>query len=433
MQYLFTLTFIFFSFLTTVAQSITYQALSDMPEKVSNNAVCSATVAGTPYLFSFSGIDSTKSCDGDHLRSFRYNVETDEWETIAPLPDDLGGKIAAGASTVKNKIYIIGGYHLASNCGETSSGKVHIYDPETNTYLPDGATIPKAIDDQVQAVWRDSLIYVITGWSNTNNVVDVQIYDPTNDNWTIGTSIPNNSQWRVFGASGAIIGDTIYFAGGAGNWSGSNFPPTLTFRKGYINPENPSEITWEGELAPKSRGYRMAASTFDDKVIWLGGSDVTYNFDGIAYNGSGGVSPLDRISFYDPGNGAIEQLFGFIPAQMDFRGVGKISENQFILAGGMIENQEVTNKTWLITIDNLTTVSEESSKEVGLFPNPVRDQLYIDVEANVYLEILDFQGKTWQTSTNQKVINVEQLPSGVYILSMHFKDGKTAVERFLKH
>ena len=40
--------------------------------------------------------------------------------------------------------------------------------------MPDGADIPKAIDDQVQAVWQDSLIYVITGWSNTTNVVDVQ-------------------------------------------------------------------------------------------------------------------------------------------------------------------------------------------------------------------------------------------------------------------
>ena len=64
-----------------------------MPERVSNNAVTVATVNGVPYVYSFSGIDSTKSCDGDHLRSFRYNTESNEWERIADLPDGLRGKI----------------------------------------------------------------------------------------------------------------------------------------------------------------------------------------------------------------------------------------------------------------------------------------------------------------------------------------------------
>lgn len=406
------------------AQTIQWEELSTLPEPVSNNALATATVSGVPYVYSFSGIDSTKSCDGDHLRSFRYNTQTDVWETIADLPDALGGKIAAGASTVKNKIYIIGGYHLAANCSETSSQKVHIYDPATNSYEEDGAPLLKAIDDQVQAVWRDSLIYVISGWSNTANVSDVQIYNPGTDEWMAGTSVPATANWRVFGASGTIIGDTIYFAGGAGNWNGSNFPPTLYFRKGVINPEDPSEIEWEDELSPMSRGYRMGATDYEGKAIWLGGSNVTYNFDGIAYNGTGGVAALDRLSFYDPEIGEIEQLTGFIPAIMDLRGVAKISENEFILAGGMMGEQEVSNRAIKVRIDQLTNVEEVAEEERGLFfPNPAREEIIYKGEKDIVVECFDALGRlVWQQELVPGMrISTTELNQGIYFL--HYKEG----------
>jgi N-acetylneuraminic acid mutarotase len=212
----FTAVVIFFlNGINTSAQVIQWEYLVNMPEAVSNNAVASATVDDTTYIYSFAGIDTSRDWFGIHLKGFRYNVQSQVWDTIAPLPDPNGGKIAAGASNVKGKIYIIGGYHVASNYSEISSAKVHIYDPTTNSYLPDGADIPVAIDDQVQAVWRDSLIYVITGWSNSNNVNNVQIYNPSTDTWTTGTPVPNNSQYKVFGGSGTIVGDSIYYIGGA--------------------------------------------------------------------------------------------------------------------------------------------------------------------------------------------------------------------------
>lgn len=432
----FLLPFLFLSFsLTVYTQSIQWEELAPMPERVSNNALCTATVNGIPYVYSFSGIDSTKDCDGDHLRSFRYNTATDEWEIIAPLPDALGGKIAAGASTVKNKIYIVGGYHLASNCNEISSQKIHIYDPETNSYEADGAPLLRAIDDQIQAVWRDSLIYVISGWSNNGNVVDVQLYNPTENEWKAGTFVPNNSNWRVFGASGTIIGDTIYIAGGAGNWNGSTFPATQFFRKGIINPDTPTEITWEGESESLARGYRMGAASVDGNAIWIGGSDETYNFDGIAYNGSGGVGALDRITFFDPVTGQLDQLFGYIPTIMDLRGVAKISPTEFIIAGGMEANQEVTNKAFKITIDQLTTVDEIAAEQIQFYPNPVRDNLYYDGEEEVLVELYNSGGKQLKTLVlkSGSTFNLQNLPSGIYYLKCRDRSGKFAVQKVVKH
>ena len=410
-----------FSGLILSAQDIVWETLAPMPERVTNNAVTGATVNGVPYVYSFSGLDSTKSCLGDHLRSFRYNTVTNEWETIAPLPDPIGGKIAAGASTVKNKIYIIGGYHLEANgnvCNEISSSVVHIYDPETNSYLPDGATLIKAIDDQVQAVWRDSLIYVISGWSNTSNVRDVQIYNPTDDQWMNGTTLPSIPNWRVFGASGIIIQDTIYYIGGAGNWNGSNFPPTLYFRKGYINPENPSEISWTNNLDPTSKGYRMGAAEFEGKGLWIGGADISYNFDGIAYNGSGGVPPLDRITIYDPDINDLQQISGFIPAVMDLRGMAKISDNEFIIAGGMLEDQQVSDQTYLIRIDALTGIEEAKETSLRLFPNPVKDQLHIIGEGPSDVELLDIYGRLVlnREISGNTTIDLSHIAPGIYYL-----------------
>ncbi|MEO0877203.1 MAG: hypothetical protein AAFY48_21610, partial [Bacteroidota bacterium] len=211
------------------AQSITWEYLAPMPEKVTNNAVTSVTIGDETYLYSFAGIDTTLDCNGDHLRSYRYTLSTNSWDTIPDLPDPNGGKIAASANVIDDKIYIVGGYHLAPNCSETSSNRIHIFDPLTNAYLDDGRNLSVPIDDQVQVVWRDSLLYVVTGWSNTTNVSNVQLYNPNFDLWQQATPVGTGANWRVFGASGVIVGDTIYYAGGARPNFG--FPASSFFRK----------------------------------------------------------------------------------------------------------------------------------------------------------------------------------------------------------
>ncbi|KAA3632876.1 MAG: T9SS C-terminal target domain-containing protein [Bacteroidetes bacterium] len=415
---------------SSCAQAVSWEEMAPMPEVVSNNAVTQATVGGTPFVFSFAGIDASKDWDGIHLRSYRYDVENDLWEAIYPLPDPNGGKIAAGASTVKNKIYIIGGYHVASNYSEISSDKVHIYDPETDAYLPDGAPVPTPIDDQVQAVWRDSLIYVITGWSNTTNVSDVQIYNPATDTWLQGTPVFENSNWKVFGGSGTIIGDTIYYSGGAK--SVGNFPASAFFRKGYINPDNPAEITWEGSIDNGAIGYRMAASDFEGKPVWFGGSDVTYNFDGIAYNGSGGVPPNERISYYDPETGILAPLVQYFVPVMDLRGIGKIASGEYIIAGGMKENQTVTNRTLKVTINEINAVESISFPVVTISPNPASDFISIEKQGEFAVEISDLTGKiVLERKAVGNKINISNLPDGEYVLSIVEKGRTMAVGKFV--
>lgn len=420
--------FIVFCLLQTAVfgQNFSWSELKNMPEAVSNNAVTAAVVEGAPYVYSFGGIDSTKLYSGIHLRSYRLNVPGNMWESIQPLPDTLG-KIAMAAGTVKNKIYITGGYYVLSNGTELSSNKVHVFDPAANSYLPDAAPLPVPVDDHVQAVWRDSLIYVISGWSNNNNVSNVQIYNPATNEWAIGTPVPNNTNYKVFGASGVIIGDTIYYAGGAK--FGFAFPLVGFFRKGVINPSNPYQITWLGNENPIATGYRMAAGSYENNAFWVGGSLVSYNYNGIAYNGSGGVPPLDRMLTYTSDNGTLTADFGVLPPVMDLRGLAKIAPNRFIIAGGMTGNQKVNNKTILLTDESYTNLhTAANNQQLTFYPNPANKLLVFESCLPVTVCLYNAEGNcVWnQQVYNRHEADVSALPAGLYTVSVHNGATKSA-------
>jgi hypothetical protein len=406
-----------------------------MPMRVSNNAVTAATINGVVYVYSFGGIDSTKTAAGISRRAFRYAVAQDSWDTIAPLPDTLG-KIASAASTVKNKVYIIGGYHVMSNGSEVSSNRVHIYDPQTNAYAPDGQNIPTRIDDQVQCVWRDSLIFVVTGWSNTTNLPLVQIYNPSTDTWASGTSTPNTVVYKAFGAAGTIVGDTLYYYGGAS--TGGNFPAQSHLRKGYINPSNPLLISWSNAtIFAGIPGYRMAATSDSmGNVHFLGGSRVSYNYDGIAYNGSGGVNPSNNQLSYAPIGGTwMRDNTQVLP--MDLRGIADESPTRKFLVGGMENGQWVSNKTIELNFSNSVDIDDGlAATSLKLYPNPSDGRLRVRVMVDDWtsIDVVDALGKTVARQNHVSFagdpadgatldFDLTALPSGAYCLRMYAGQG----------
>jgi Secretion system C-terminal sorting domain/Kelch motif len=425
----------FFLFIAFNAKSQSFwQDLTPLPVSVTNNAVTAAKVGNKPYVYSFAGMDSTKIWSGIHLDAWRLNVENETWSALPPVPDAAGGKIAASASTVKNKIYVIGGYHVAANGAEVSSNKVHRFDPESNTWLSDGTNIPVPIDDQVQAVWRDSLIYVVTGWSNTSNTPNVQIYNPSANTWAVGTPVPNTNNFKAFGASGVIVGDTIYYCGGAK--TGTNFPAASILRKGAINPLNPTQINWTFTNTAPAQGYRMGAASMTGSPIWIGGSAITYNYDGIAYNGSGPVAPLDRILVYDKYNSnfLLFEFLGNIPKIMDLRGAAQISPNGVIIVGGMTENQLVSNRVGVINFAFFAKTEEKEDLVGYTYPNPTKDVLKFTIPSVVAVRVFNGSGKLCfeKKAENIEQISIGNLSNGVYSIEATTKNGKTFLDKIIK-
>ena len=332
---------------SSFSQEWMIEEMTPMPEDITNNAVAAGFIDESPFVFTFGGLDRTKKYSGIHLRSYRYNVSGDKWEQIPSLPDSLG-KLAASASRVGNIIYIMGGYHVFKDGHELSSNKVHRYDINKNKYLEDGTPIPLQIDDQVQAVWKDSLIYLITGWSDTENQPNVQIYNPALNSWAIGDPVPDNHQYKSFGASGVIIGDTIYYFGGAAYQK--FYPAQNQLRIGAINPSNPTEIKWSIKILDDDlKGYRTVATSANGVAYWIGGSQITYNYNGIAYDGSGGVNPSGHAIYYHPGSGDWKVQHD-LNVPMDLRNLAEINSTVKYIIGGMKQGQKVSNKILKLTL-----------------------------------------------------------------------------------
>ncbi len=424
--------FVFLLFTTTInAQNWVPTSIANMPEAISNNAVCEAKVNGVDYMYSFGGIDTTKSFQGINLNAFKYNVSTNSWSTISELPDTLG-KIAAAASYVKGKIYIIGGYHVFNGGSEVSSSKVHVFDPVTDLYLPDGQDIPTPIDDQAQAVWRDSLIYVITGWSNTGNVSDVQVYDPTQDNWQSATAVPSTNAYRAFGAQAVIVGDVIYYYGGAR--MGGSFPAQSILRIGQIDPNNPTSITWQPTLDNANHPlYRMIGlANPDGNITFLGGSGISYNYDGLAYTNNQGVPTANKQVVFNPDlqvfSNNISQVY-----PMDLRGYANVNESTKYICGGMEANQTVTNKAYKLSFTQALSQSDYA-KEFGVrvYPNPAIDFLNVHFDrlpqSEIKVDVLNIQGQQFYSqylTKNDNRFSLKGYSSGHYFIVFSVDGEKT--------
>ena len=398
--------------------NITVTELPSMPMATSNNAVCATPTS----IFSFGGIDISRHSEGIHLHSFRYNAGSNSWETLPDMPDTLG-KVAAAASYVNGRIYVIGGYHVAPNGNEYTSNKVHRYSLQWGDWTTDGAPIPTPVDDHVQVVWRDSLIFCITGWSGDGpsgtNVPDVQIYNPEANSWTAANPVPNTNDYKVFGAAGTIIGDTIYYFGGAR--LGFNFPASNSFVKGAINPNDPTDITWERTVpTPSVFGYRMAATRRYGKAYWFGGSAITYNYNGLAYSNNAPVPPANIMLSYDPATGLWDTSTVALP--MDLRGIGEPGLNVRYIAGGMLDGPEVTDKAWEIFMSDPNPVEELATENaLRVFPVPASEALNVSLPGEK-LELVRLYNTTGQLVTelaasgSQLRLPVQNLAPGPYIV-----------------
>ncbi len=175
-----------------------WSEVTPLPMPVANNATASLLLPMGPVLFSFLGLDTTKAFSGITQRAFAYEVDADRWRELSPVPGPEG-RLAATAVGFGGRILLFGGYTVDAEGGEVSAPDLDIFDPQTDAWL-EGEPFPLPVDDAVSGVWRDSLVFVVSGWSQRDNVDAVQIYDPADDRWGAATPIPGPP---VFGHAGA--------------------------------------------------------------------------------------------------------------------------------------------------------------------------------------------------------------------------------------
>jgi len=204
----------------------TWETKAPMPR--TNWALTANVVDGKIYLIG--GVSSA---------NFAYDPLTDSWTTKASIPNPEGSYGCASV-VVDDKIYLIGAF------SDESFTLNQIYDPETDSWSfgsPTPSNVLYAAAGATTGLMAPKRIYVfgltlLIGGGSVPPFAN-QVYDPENDGWTVGTSMPTS---RInFGV--AVVNDTIYAVGGDTHYMlGQIYPSAINEQYtpvGYI-PEFPS-------------------------------------------------------------------------------------------------------------------------------------------------------------------------------------------------
>ena len=179
-----------------------------------------------------------------------YDPTTNTWEVKEPLPTPRHNP---ATNMVNGKIYVIGGHSIETH---SSLNVVEVYDPETDTWATKTPP-PLEVWGSTSAV-VDNKIFVLG-----EEVIDpvqyrvgyrVQVYDPTNDSWTIRSIAPSIPFSTAVATTGLNALKRIYF-----------------FDETSNDVYDPSNDSWSvGSPAPTHRPLADAVA-IDDLIYVVGG------------------------------------------------------------------------------------------------------------------------------------------------------------------
>jgi len=203
-------------------------------------------------IYAIGGVIATYSGGGGPDGSMGYSVvtglnevydpATGTWESKAPMPTARGGM---QANVVDGKIYLIGGFTRGG-----TSNVTEVYDPASDSWTT-MAPMPNFQEEAASAV-IDSKIFIISD--------KVQIFNPKDNQWTLGTSPPTPVyQGAVAATTGSMAPKRIYVIDGGSNLTQIYDPYTDTWAIGASMP-----------------AYRkgVAVAVLNDKLYAIGGDST---------------------------------------------------------------------------------------------------------------------------------------------------------------
>ena len=314
-----------------------------LPHPQTNMAVALGDGPQGPTLYGFNGLGSAKDWTSVNHHAFACPIKARLCHQLPDVPV-AEGRLASVAVRLGQKIYLFGGYSVAADGSEVSTRDVLMFDPQTGQWLL-RAPMPVPVDDAVVLAYQDRYIYLVSGWHDKGNVKRVQLYDAKTNRWSRATDFPGIP---VFGHGGGIVGNRFIIADGVaviGHKNGRRqFGIVSDVWQGIIDEQDPTIIAWRSLPAhPGPALYRpgVMGDAIREQIIFAGGTDNPYNFDGIGYDGVPS-HPVGGVFAYDLATEGWV-TFDLLPlGVMDHRGLLKHDEDYFLM-GGMDDRLQVSD------------------------------------------------------------------------------------------
>lgn len=322
----------------------------ELPEPRANNPV--ARLAGEGGVVWFTGLGLTGDKTRADLRAdgWWFREGDDSWRPVSPLPafEGLAGRLGSHAVVLAGELYVIGGYTVAEDHGERSTpGVYRLATGATRRWrLATRMLVP--VDDAVALAHRARALVLISGWSDTGNVNLVQRWTPDDNRWVQAEPWPGAP---VFGHAGGLIGDLLVVCGGATieypDPGPRRFVASEQCWRGEFRADDPRRLDWT-PLPPMPGGPRYRAGALGlhafgaDRVVFAGGADRPYNYDGQGYDGVPAAA-LDTVVSFNL-DAERWECHGRMPApRMDLRGLIRAGE-KLVVIGGMDAARRVTGE-----------------------------------------------------------------------------------------
>lgn len=325
-------------------------ALPPLPEPRANNPLARLQTDAGALWFTGLGIGSGKTWRDIEADGWILRGDDAQWRPVPGVPPfgGLAGRLGSHAVTVAGAIHVIGGYTVAADGSERSTPGIWRLEIEPEARWVRVTTMPVPVDDAVALVHQKRYVYLVSGWSDTGNVNLVQVWDAQDNVWTQAEPWPGAP---VFGHAGGLVDDRLVICGGAT----IEYPPDGPRRfvesgqcwMGTIRADDRRRLDWKPLPAmPGGPRYRAGAAGVEAhgaaRIVFAGGADRPYNYDGQGYDGVPAAA-FDSVVSYDLDAGIWQCHQPMPEPRMDLRGMAGHGGG-LVLVGGMDAQRRVTSE-----------------------------------------------------------------------------------------
>lgn len=320
-----------------------------LPEARANNPVARVSSEDSVMWFTGLGTGPGKTRRDLHADGWIFREGVDErWQPVPALPafQGLAGRLGSHAVGIGGQVHVIGGYTVAEDHAERSTPGVYRLSVDAGPEWMRVATMPVPVDDAVALVQADRYLYLVSGWSDTGNVNLVQVWDSRENSWRQAEPWPGAP---VFGHAGGMVDGRMVICGGARiaypAEGPRRFPESAECWLGAIREDDRYRLDWKPlPSMPGGARYRAGAIGIHafgaDRIVFAGGADRPYNYDGQGYDGVP-AGALDSVVSYDLDAGRWACHAPMPESAMDHRGLLE-SNDRLVLIGGMDAEREPT-------------------------------------------------------------------------------------------